>query len=283
VSVMTDDERAELAEATVPTAAHMVCLVHGDGGPEDIQAVLDGLSEVQRTALIVMLAGMVDPDRPLRVALGWAGSSPGGSGEPAGEGEGPSIRQAGEMTAAEISLEQATVEDDAGFVDEIAVQAYLNGRRVRVTDAERLEAIRRGVLQRGMTYLDFDISHGAGEGTTATWVHRQRERAARDGRPFPKLQVPGIVGKARSLEKREVVEIRELAAQGVPDTELARQFGASRRVIVRIVSGETHKKAGGPLRSEHAQAPRSRRVNAVQPEGVHAGEAVEAGVLAEAS
>lgn len=68
---LTPEQRGDLAEQMLPHAAHLAVLVHGDGGPEDVAEVLAGLDDTQKNALIVVLAGMVDPDQPVGKALGW--------------------------------------------------------------------------------------------------------------------------------------------------------------------------------------------------------------------
>jgi hypothetical protein len=54
-----------------PKAANLAVLVHGDGGPEDIAEVLERLDDTQKNALIVVLAGMVDPEQPVGKGLSW--------------------------------------------------------------------------------------------------------------------------------------------------------------------------------------------------------------------
>jgi hypothetical protein len=68
---MNARERGDLAEDMLPKACLLSVLIHGDGGPEDVAEVLAGLDETQKNALIVVLAGMVDPEQPVGKALGW--------------------------------------------------------------------------------------------------------------------------------------------------------------------------------------------------------------------
>lgn len=68
---MTPTERGDLAERLLPLAAALACVVHGDGGPKEIQHALVQLDDVERDALIVILAGLVDPDARLRDVLGY--------------------------------------------------------------------------------------------------------------------------------------------------------------------------------------------------------------------
>jgi hypothetical protein len=68
---MTPEERGNLAERLLPHAAHLICLVHGDGGPRDIQQALARLTAEEAAALPVILAALADPDRQLAEALAW--------------------------------------------------------------------------------------------------------------------------------------------------------------------------------------------------------------------
>lgn len=58
---LTAEQRGDLAEELLPIAARLACLVHGDGGVEDVQQLLDGYDVQELTALAVVLAGLVDP------------------------------------------------------------------------------------------------------------------------------------------------------------------------------------------------------------------------------
>lgn len=71
MTALTAAERGELAERLLPVAANLVRLVHGDGGPRDIQQVLARLNPDELDALPVVLAALVDPARSLADALGW--------------------------------------------------------------------------------------------------------------------------------------------------------------------------------------------------------------------
>jgi hypothetical protein len=68
---MTPAEYGDLADRLVPVAAGLACLVHGDGTSHDIAHVLNRLDEQQRIALIVVLAGLVDPDAALDDTFGY--------------------------------------------------------------------------------------------------------------------------------------------------------------------------------------------------------------------
>ncbi|MFJ2863720.1 hypothetical protein [Kitasatospora sp. NPDC087314] len=68
---MTPEERGDLAQRLLPLAAGLACVVHGDGGPDEIRHALVQLDDAERDALIVVLAGLVDPNARLRDVLGY--------------------------------------------------------------------------------------------------------------------------------------------------------------------------------------------------------------------
>lgn len=68
---MTPEERGDLAERLLPVAAKLVCIVHGDGGPRDIHQAVARLTSDERDALLVVMAGLVDPDAPVDDVLGY--------------------------------------------------------------------------------------------------------------------------------------------------------------------------------------------------------------------
>jgi hypothetical protein len=68
---MTPIERGDLADRLVPIAAGLACIVHGDGDQRDIAHVLAQLDQVERDALIVVLAGLIDPDATIADTFGY--------------------------------------------------------------------------------------------------------------------------------------------------------------------------------------------------------------------
>ncbi|MEZ7005609.1 hypothetical protein [Streptomyces sp. AD55] len=70
MSGLSVEERGDLAEALLPEAAGLVVDVH-EGAPEEVEARLSRLGRHELEALAVVLAGIVDPDRSLKAALGW--------------------------------------------------------------------------------------------------------------------------------------------------------------------------------------------------------------------
>jgi len=68
---MTPTERGDLAERLLPIAAGLACITHGDGDQRDIAHTLQKLDQAERDALIVVLAGLINPDTRLVEALGY--------------------------------------------------------------------------------------------------------------------------------------------------------------------------------------------------------------------
>lgn len=68
---LTPAERGDLVERMLPVAAGLVCIVHGDGDHRDVAAQLDPLDRAEFVGLIVALASLADPDRPLAEALAY--------------------------------------------------------------------------------------------------------------------------------------------------------------------------------------------------------------------
>lgn len=96
---MTPAERGDLAERLIPVAALVACVVHGDGDRDDVARIIVQLDEIERDALIVVLASLVDPDRRFDEALGYVTWDEFGQrAEPTGVPL--TIRQAAELLAA---------------------------------------------------------------------------------------------------------------------------------------------------------------------------------------
>ncbi|MFD5564471.1 hypothetical protein [Kitasatospora griseola] len=69
--ILTATERGDLAERLVPVAAALACVVHGEGDRRDIAHILNQLDSAERDGLIVVLAGLVDPDQRVDQTLGY--------------------------------------------------------------------------------------------------------------------------------------------------------------------------------------------------------------------
>jgi hypothetical protein len=243
VSGLSARERGDLVEEMLPVAARLVTLVHGDGGPEDVHETLGGLSGVQKDALLVVLAGMVDPDETVGKMLGWVSFDEHGRTivPPAW-----SVR-----TTLRDMAPEPEVEDDEGYVDWVAVDAYARGQRVVVTERERVAAVQQAVAA-GVTYLELDAMHGLSRGSTATFVSRTRRAWGKRGEVFPEIRRPDEV---REFTAEEVVAIRERSAAGATDLELAMSYGVDPSTIGHICRGRKYRDVGGPIRRARENRP----------------------------
>lgn len=240
---MSPEQRGDLAERMLPEAANLAVLVHGDGGPEDVAQILAGLDGAEKDALIVVLAGLVDPDQPVGKALGWLDHDEHGSlTVPASWSEERSVRDL---------VPEPDAVPDADFVDQVVVSNFVRGFRVgTVTDAEFLEAVKQCVA-RGLTLGDVDQLRGWSQKTTANWVNRLRKQYQRSGRDFPSLAQPG----ARTFTEAEVVAIRERSKDGASDREIAMSYSVNRETIRSIVRGQRYAQHGGPIRPLRSSRP----------------------------
>ncbi|MFD7868016.1 hypothetical protein [Streptomyces sp. NPDC059783] len=245
---LTVSQRGDLAEEMLPVAAHMAAVVHGDGGPEDVAAALDPLTDAQRTALIVVLAGLVDPDQSMGQLLGWLDRDEHGNlTVPAWEDRTP-FRD----------LAPDDAEPEGGdVVDPVAVRLYLQGiPGITVSDAEFSVVLEHAAAQ-GVTMHELDRRRGVGRKTHEDRVNRLRKKYRRAGRELP----PGLaIGTGRPKQPEftdaEVVEIRERAAAGgITDQELSFRYGRTPQAIGRLLSGRSYPNAGGPIRSIRGAKP----------------------------
>lgn len=237
MTTLSARERGDLAEELLPTAAELVTIVHGDGGPDELGSLIGGLGAVQKDALLVLLASMVDPDRTLSDAFAWLRFDEHGRPAPAPfHGERTRIR--------DMAPDPEQPEAAEELVDEVAVAAYADGRDVTVTDEERLRAVVRCV-QRDMTYQDIDRLRHLKLGDTSLFLGRMRRRYERDGREFPAMERPS---EPRVFTEDEVITIRTRSAAGATDLELAMSFDTDATVIGHICRGRRHPEYGGPIR-----------------------------------
>ncbi|MFF8610843.1 hypothetical protein ACF06X_33595 [Streptomyces sp. NPDC015346] len=241
MTTLSAKERGDMAEALLPIAAHLVTLVHGDGGPRDVHQALARLDATQKDALLVVLAGLVDPDQPMGAALGWLDFNEHGE---------TVVPTWGEKTPLRDLAPDPELEDD--YVDEAAIRKYVLGVRIEVTPQERLEAVVRCVA-RGMTYLEIDAMHGLTKGSTSTFISRTRRAYEQRGQVFPEMIRPDA---PRTLDDAKVLRIRqEYAAGGVTDMELAMRYGVARNTITRVLLGQAYGHVGGPLRTKKENKP----------------------------
>ncbi|MEU9849309.1 hypothetical protein [Streptomyces sp. NPDC047985] len=243
MSYLTAEQRGDLAEEMLPVAAHMAAVVHGDGGPEDVQAALEPLTEVQRTALIVVLAGLVDPDQSMGRLLGWLDRDEHGV---------LTVPNWGDRTPLRDLAPEPEVDDD--YVDPIAVDQYILGARIDISDSEFLAVLERAE-ELGLSMGELDRRRGAAKGMNGDRVNRLRKAYERAGREMPAVLVAGQ--KQVEFTNDQVVEIRErYAAGGITDLELSVQYGRSRKSISCLLSGTSYRNAGGPIRPMKGPRPK---------------------------
>lgn len=241
MSTLTVEQRGDLAEAMLPVAANLAVLVHGDGGPEDIAEALAGLDETQKNALIVVLAGMVDPEQPVGKGLSWTAVTRNGALPMPAWLEQRPLREHAPDTVEEL---------DEDFVDEVAVTKFVRGFPVQVSDAEFLAAVKQ-CIARDMTLADVDRLRGWRSKTAEKWVNKLRKQYQRSGREFPSLARPSV----RVFSEAEVVAIRERSAGGASDRDIAMSYVSTRETIRSICRGERYAQYGGPIRTARSLQP----------------------------
>lgn len=240
MSTLTAQQRGDLAEQMLPVAAHLAVLVHGDGGPEDVREVLEGLDDTAKNALIVVLAGLVDPEQPVGKALGWLDFNEHGALTVPSWSEQTSVR--------DLAPEPAEDTDD-DYVDQVAVAKFVKGFHVEVNDTDFLAAVQQCAAL-GMTCPDIDSLRRWPKKTTENRLNRLKKRYQRSGRDFPDLGF----AKGRSFTEAEVVAIREASAGGATDVLLAVQYDVNRETIRTIVRGQRYAQYGGPIRTVRSKA-----------------------------
>lgn len=241
MTTLTAEDRGDMVEEILPIAAHLTVLVHGDGGPEDVQKALTGLTEEQRTALIVVLAGLVDPDQPMGSALGWLDFDESGA---------LTVPPRDEATRVRDMAADPELGGPDEYVDEVAVTNYVKGKPVQLTKAERLAAVALAIKQ-GLSCLDLDAMHDLRKGDTSTFVSRMRKKHAEQGLPFP---VVSPATSARRFTEAEIVAIRVRSAQGATDLEVGLSFGTKPETVAHICRGERYAEFGGPIRAKRSGA-----------------------------
>lgn len=244
MSALTAEQRGDLAEDMLPVAANLTVLVHGEGGPEDVQSVLEALSDAQRNALIVVLAGLVDPDQPMGKALGWLDFTEDGALTVPHWGEDQLVR--------DLAVGESLAEEGTDCVDQVAVHRFAAGAAVTVSDAEFLMALEL-CHGRGMTNAQVDDLRRVRKGTTENMVNRLRKAYRRAGRELPPVL---RTGGPKVFPDAQVVQIRErYAAGGITDLELAMAHGVTQQTISRLLLGVSYPKAGGPIRVKRGGKP----------------------------
>ncbi|NUS25094.1 MAG: hypothetical protein HOV92_12840 [Streptomyces sp.] len=247
MSALTAAQRGDLAEEMLPVAAHLAVLVHGDGGPEDVAEVIAGLDDTQKNALLVVLAGMVDPDQPVGNALSWMAVT---------KNQALPVPAWMEQKPLREHAPEAVEELGDDYVDPNAVARFVKGFRVEVTDADFLAAVQQCVGL-GMALSDVDQLRRWPAKTAENWVNRLRKRYQRAGREFPSLAAP-VAG--REFTEEQVIEIRTRSARGVTDLEIGLSFDCSRELVAAICRGRRYQDFGGPIReARHAKGQQASR------------------------
>lgn len=174
-------ERGDMAVALLPEAAGLIVDVH-EGAPDDIRARLAGLTRHELEGLAVVLAGLADPERSLRDALGWLTFDE--HGEPdAG------VRRAPAKPIRDVVSNEL---DRARVVDRVLVdRALAPGPRVRLSTAEQRMAVDVG-LRSGMTYADVAERLEMRPDSVKTTWERLKKRARVEGRSVPSARVGQI-------------------------------------------------------------------------------------------
>lgn len=242
MTATTIESRGDLAERLLVTATHLACLVHGDGGPQDVADTLDALTADETRALVVVLAGLVDPETPIRDALGYLDWDE--HGRPADP-----PRQEG--TLRDIA-DGAVVDAGPVEVDEEVVDRFLHGHRMTLTREEHLAVIVEG-LRRGLDYEQLDDLFGNRRGAAQRYLMRARAEARREGRESPAVRP----ATERKLTPEQVAEARERAVAGEDELRLALEYGVVRQTLREMLAGRTYRDCGGPLLAERATAPRT--------------------------
>ena len=181
---LTAQDRGDLAEDMLPVAARLAAIVQGDGGVQDVEELLGGLDQQRQTALLVVLAGLVDPDRSLGAVLGWLDFDE--HGAPA------------EAVQASRTTLRDLVEDPAprgAGVDEVAVERALSHpagtAEVRLNRDERRLGVDRGI-RRGLTYEQVAERLGMSVPAVKRSWDRAKGTARAEGRYVPAQPVGQI-------------------------------------------------------------------------------------------
>ncbi|GHJ34275.1 hypothetical protein TPA0910_87080 [Streptomyces hygroscopicus subsp. sporocinereus] len=177
---MTAEQRGDFVEALMPVAAGLAMAVREET-PAEVKARLHELDRHELEAVAVVLAAMVDPDRPLIDALGWVDFDE--HGEPL-KGPQKSRRTVG-------SLARAQIVDRTQGVDRVAVERALNGERFQLNQHERTIGVDLGI-RRGMSYDDVADRLGmTREAVQRSW-DRSKKQARANGQYVP-LQPVGQI------------------------------------------------------------------------------------------
>jgi len=187
----TAEARGDLVEELLPLAAHLACIVRGDGGPEDIAEALDALTPYEQTALIVSLAGLVNPDTHLHEALGYLTWDEHGNETPPVRADHRTIR----TLATRYRIRYSNI-------DMARVIRCLHGEPFALTAPERRAAIEYGARRMDLPFdiiaarLDMELP-----AVKRSW-ERIKRRARKSGETWPNqprfTTEAAVLGKART-------------------------------------------------------------------------------------
>ncbi|MDX3672777.1 hypothetical protein [Streptomyces europaeiscabiei] len=172
----TAEERGDLAERMLPLAAHLACIVRGEGGPEDVEDALSGLTGHEQTALIVALAGLIDPDTLLADALAYLTWDEHGQPSPPVRRDHRTIR---------TLANRYRIRRKAPYVDHASVLRCLRGEPLMLSRDERTAAIEYGTRRMGLPFetialrLDMEL-----DAVKRSW-ERIKKRARNRGEKWP--------------------------------------------------------------------------------------------------
>lgn len=176
---LTAAERGDLAEALIPEAGALAVAVREEPRKQ-IADRLKGLSRHELEALAVILAAMVDPDRPMKDTFAWVDFDE--YGDPL-----PWMKPA-KRTVREAAKKPPRIR---GGVDEVAVRRALTGEPVPLNSRERTRAVEIGIL-RGLDYDGVaDVLRMNREAVKQSW-DRTKKKRREAGLPVPELRVDEI-------------------------------------------------------------------------------------------
>jgi hypothetical protein len=160
----------------LPVAAHLSCLVHGDGDRRDIGQVIARLAEGEKDALLVVLAGLVPPDVPLGWLLAYlTWDEHGKAASPPSTTE--TLRDIASDDESSCGLQEVDV-------DEAAVLRALEGENVPLNRDERRSAVVHGMTKGMGSQAVADALGMTQVAVDAVWT-RARKRAREAGAPVP--------------------------------------------------------------------------------------------------
>ncbi|TQF04796.1 hypothetical protein E6W39_24420 [Kitasatospora acidiphila] len=146
MTALTAAERGELAERLLPVAAKLACVVRGDGDHHDVAHHTEHLDRTELIALIVVLAGLVDPDQRVTDALSYLTWDEHGRPAPATKSGPTTIRNLAGRVGGPMELGADMV-----------------------STSERIQRARHLYLHDGLTVTEVARAIGAGPKTVARW------------------------------------------------------------------------------------------------------------------